>query len=326
VILGMQEGSRITSSRGTVYVPEGCKAVSLASQQASLGNSYGWDEGDDDAPIGLSSDVDLALQIRKSASLVFKASAAPGGNWITTDVASLPIDDAVKHLVCTHGLGLDDARGICKLAQDAAATIAGSVEVAIKHADGYPTGDPFLRNVGPDGPPMNFEPYDASRAILGSNVPTNFAREELHPVDSMRPHPSNRDAYAHGGQADDPGPDEHARQFADQAANSGQREVIDTSMMGVLLRTTQPEMMVDRYIKDLSRAVDRIGRILFSLYWHPDEFEERYGKDDMPELEDSLKNNFRSLSDLRLKLKEKSIDADPVATALTASDSDSGEG
>jgi hypothetical protein len=48
--------------------------------------------------------------------------------------------------------------------------------------------------------------------------------------------------------------------------------------------------------------------MLFLFYWHQEEFEDRYGKSDLPELEDSLRNSFEALGDLSLFLKEKTID------------------
>jgi hypothetical protein len=51
--------------------------------------------------------------------------------------------------------------------------------------------------------------------------------------------------------------------------------------------------------------MDRVGRLLLLFYWHQDEFEERYGKDDLQKLEDTLREVFQSQGDLILFLKEK---------------------
>ena len=56
-------------------------------------------------------------------------------------------------------------------------------------------------------------------------------------------------------------------------------------------------------------ALDALGRLLMNFYWHGEEFEDRYGKSDMPELEDSLRNAFESLGDITLFLKEKTIES-----------------
>ena len=44
------------------------------------------------------------------------------------------------------------------------------------------------------------------------------------------------------------------------------------------------------------------------FYWHNEEFKDRYGKQDLPELEDTLRNSFEILGDLVLFLKQKTID------------------
>jgi hypothetical protein len=48
--------------------------------------------------------------------------------------------------------------------------------------------------------------------------------------------------------------------------------------------------------------------MLFLFYWHGEEFEDRYGKADLPELEDSIRNAFETLGDVTLFLKEKTIE------------------
>ncbi len=52
-----------------------------------------------------------------------------------------------------------------------------------------------------------------------------------------------------------------------------------------MLKSVRQDSMVDRYLGDLMKGMDRLGRILFTFYWHGEEFEERYGKQDIPELE-----------------------------------------
>jgi hypothetical protein len=93
------------------------------------------------------------------------------------------------------------------------------------------------------------------------------------------------------------------------AAQSGQKDVFDTSMIGSLIKSVRDDTMVDRHLGALMGGLDKIGRILFSFYWHKDKFEDRYGKKDMPELEDNLRNSFEQLGDLLLFLKQKTIEA-----------------
>jgi hypothetical protein len=59
------------------------------------------------------------------------------------------------------------------------------------------------------------------------------------------------------------------------------------------------------------KGMDRIGRILFSFYWHGEEMQDRYGKKDMPELEESLRNAFEAVGDVVLFLKQKTVEPFP---------------
>ena len=55
------------------------------------------------------------------------------------------------------------------------------------------------------------------------------------------------------------------------------------------------------------KALDRLGRILFIFYWKNEDFGERYGKDELAEIEDLLRAVFKSFGDMVLKLKQKSV-------------------
>jgi hypothetical protein len=105
-------------------------------------------------------------------------------------------------------------------------------------------------------------------------------------------------------------PDKDLKHVLD-AANSGQREVFDTAMIGSMLRAVRDDSLVDRYMGELTKGLDKLGRILFMFYWHGDRFADRYGKSDMPELEDSLRNAFEMLGDVILFLKQKTIEPYP---------------
>ena len=90
----------------------------------------------------------------------------------------------------------------------------------------------------------------------------------------------------------------------------------DTAMIGSMLKAVRQDSMVDRYLGDLMKGMDRVGRILFMFYFHQDDFGDRYGKAEMPELEDSLRNTFEAMGDLVLFLKQKSVDPYPEEGSL----------
>jgi hypothetical protein len=92
------------------------------------------------------------------------------------------------------------------------------------------------------------------------------------------------------------------------AGQTGQKEVFDTSVLSSLVRMVDVDPVVDKYLGDLVIGEDRLGRILFLSYWHNDKFEDRYGETELRELEDTLKNAFKSVGDLILFLKKKTIE------------------
>ena len=107
-----------------------------------------------------------------------------------------------------------------------------------------------------------------------------------------------------------PGLDQGTMQLAQQAAGAGQGQVFDHSIIGGLAKTYDASTMIDSFIPEMMKALDRVGRILFLFYWKSEEFAERYGDQDITEMEDHLRGVFKNFGDLILKLKQKTIDAD----------------
>lgn len=111
--------------------------------------------------------------------------------------------------------------------------------------------------------------------------------------------------------------DEEARQLAEQAAALGQKKVFDHAAIGGLSKVYDTSAVVDSYLPEFSKTLDRLGRILFLYYWKHDDFVERYGTDDVVEMEDLLRSTFKSLGKLTLDLKQKAIGSeDPNAVTL----------
>ena len=112
-----------------------------------------------------------------------------------------------------------------------------------------------------------------------------------------------------------PGPDDStgqtAQQLAQQAAQTGQKNVFDVATISGLSKLYDSSAVIDSYLPILSRALDHLGRVLFLFYWKNDEFVERYGVNDIQEMEDLMRSVFKSFGDLVLKLKEKTITEDP---------------
>ena len=104
--------------------------------------------------------------------------------------------------------------------------------------------------------------------------------------------------------------DEEARRLAEDAAKAGQRHVFDQAAIGGLTKVYDTANVVDSYIPDFMDTIDRLGRILFLFYWKHEDFNQRYGSDDVVQMEDALRNVFKQLGELTLHLKEKSVKKD----------------
>jgi hypothetical protein len=109
--------------------------------------------------------------------------------------------------------------------------------------------------------------------------------------------------------------DPNAMNTAMQAAQAGQKKVFDHAAIGGLSRMYDPSAVIDAYIPEMSKALDRVGRILFIFYWKNEEFAERYGNEDMGEMEDLIRGVFKSFGDLVLKLKQQSVDTEAPVSA-----------
>lgn len=115
--------------------------------------------------------------------------------------------------------------------------------------------------------------------------------------------------------------DEEAGQLAQEAAQLGQKHVFDKAAIGGLAKVYDTGAVIDSYIPEFIQAVDRLGRVLFLYYWKHNDFIERYGTDDVIEMEDSLRSCFKQLGKLTLDLKRKAVgngDADADVDTLGA--------
>jgi hypothetical protein len=157
------------------------------------------------------------------------------------------------------------------------------------------------------GAPMFPEPAYGQEQVGTGMYPATYSDEQFESVPGMDASTTDQEIYNPFYR-----PDPKAMQVAQQASQSGQKEIFDTAMFAGLLKTTKHENFVDKYIGDLMKALDRIGRILLLFFWHQEEFSDRYGEQDMPELEDTLRNAFEIVGDLTLFLKEKTVQGGAV--------------
>lgn len=293
-----KDSTRLTIQDGEIWVPKGCKLLKLEGEQG------------DGFPLGNDQDVS-SLIFQKTAGLVVQGSH---GVYQFQDARGALFDKvaALSRLVLGHGLRAVDAREILAKVDQ-----VGHGRYRIKRAAGYPEGFPGM-GPGPDAPAVpepttHSDPY--TPGVMGQSPEEHEARVATPPGDPNAYSPTRSEpAY--------PMPDAGSQKVLSEAAQSGQKEVFDTSMIGSLLHTVGDDLMIDRHLGDLMTGLDRIGRILISFYWNRDQFAERFGEADMPELEDHLRTNFKGMGDLVLKLKQKAVE--PFPDELSAADLEGG--
>jgi len=100
---------------------------------------------------------------------------------------------------------------------------------------------------------------------------------------------------------------QNVMQLMDQAAQTGQKTIFDHAAIGGLAKTFDVSHIIDTYLPEMIKSLDRIGRILFLFYWKNDDFSDRYGSGDLMDLEDLLRNVFKHFGQLILQLKQKAI-------------------
>lgn len=326
VYVNHRKGSGLKSVNGELSIPDSYKIIKIADppkpkkkddsdtlvgmcSPVSMGEGSGEGPGSEKQPIQPGNLVDLQLLLTKQAGevkihdtgtdVVIKS---PKGSQHLTKLAAL------ISLVRDHGLREVQARAMLK---EAAALSPRNMaaKFLVKYAD--PFGGASLQP-GPGAPAFPEAQIGVEQLGYGGGVQSIYPQEEFMPVDGMNSQQTDPSVYDPFYQ-----PDQQAMQTAQQAAQSGQKEVFDTAMIGGMLKSVRQDSLVDRYLGDLMKALDKLGRIMFMFYWHQEEFEDRYGKQDLPELEDSLRNAFEVLGDVVLFLKEKTVGGGPGALNST---------
>lgn len=128
---------------------------------------------------------------------------------------------------------------------------------------------------------------------------------------------NNREYYMYqspfgpGGESDDDSTSGTPLDRIMQAAQTGQKEVFDAAALGSLIKSNSPTDMVDRFLPTIISGMDRLGRMLFLIYWHYDAFEDRYGDNELSDFIDSLKATFENLGDIVTFTKRRSLAGDP---------------
>ena len=295
-----KEGGRIRNLHNEIYVPNGTKVIELSPP--------GDDHGDrsEKPAIEYGNKLDLHKAIfEKTAGLEVRHT----GSEVTVNGRSFDKTAAVIHLIQDWCLREKQAKAVIKNASEKKV-----VSYRVSFPEGYAQffkaaapGDMIDQRMQPTtgAPPFPSPPSGLEQTMLGS-VQSVYPQQEALPV-----MPSSVNLVGNEQVYDPRLPDPKTMAIGYKAQQTGQKEVFDTSMVGSLLKNVRGDTMVDKYLGDLMKGLDRIGRILFSFYWHGEEMQDRYGKKDMPELEESLRNAFEAVGDVVLFLKQKTVEPFP---------------
>ena len=180
---------------------------------------------------------------------------------------------AMRKLILEKDLKEEDAKGLL----DKAAS-EGKVSVLIKKAN--PT---FINTLeGSDRP-------DSTKRHLES--------PEQVPQYTREPHYSYEDPHLVSTNAEP-----HLPSIPLTAAAMGSPEVFDGSILASLADKTSLSDVALEYIPDMEKAVDKIGRLLFLLWWQYDKFREKYAPSELVVLESDLRGLMSKLGQLTYKL------------------------
>ena len=296
-----KSGGRMRNMNNELYVPQGMKVIELAKP----GDDGHGDRSEKPAiQYGNQLDVQKAI-FEKTSALEVRHT----GSEVSVNGTRLDKTAAVIHLIKNWCLREKQARAIVSNA-----AYKKVVNYRVAFPEGYAS---FFKTAAPGdqidqtmrsttgAPPFPSPPTGLEQTMLGS-VQSIYPQQEALPV-----MPSSVNLVGNEQVYDPRLPDPRTMALGYKAQQTGQKEVFDTSMIGSLLKNVRSDSIVDKYLGDLMKGMDRIGRILFSFYWHGEEMQDKYGKKDMPELEESLRNAFEAVGDVLIFLKQKTVEPFP---------------
>lgn len=339
--LNAKQGERITSQRGDVYVPKGFKLLKvesskydLVSQDEKVDSSGSLSGGSKKPPINPGNLADVQLHMftqnfkpHSAAEKTTKEAFVLGtpkqlkqafanefplmtlkvdGPTVTVNERSMHHRDALIHLVRDHGFREKAARELMGRAQHRDAL---SFYVKYGYAGSNSGSSPYLTQSGVGSAPYT-EPQPESGNFMHDSARTRYSDTQINEVPGLQGWLTNPQVYNPNPRYDKPIGVQDSGGMQ-QAGDSNQAEIFDASAIGSMLKAVRDDTMIDRYIGPLTKGLDSLGRILFAFYWHGDRFAERFGKQDMPELEDALRNSFEGLGDCVIFLKQKSVEPYP---------------
>lgn len=214
---------------------------------------------------------------------------AEDGSRVTTKYAG-----ALTYLIKDLGLGEGDARNILKEAE-----VEPTVRYKVRKSP--KTAAELLVMPEVDDRTYGNEMSQYHDAVIPFTTATQRQSED------------NREFYRYFSQFGDGGGEGYEDTLAtvETAAKVGDKNVFDAAALGSLIKTHTPTDLVDRFLPTITSGMDRIGRMLFLIYWHYEDFEERYGENDLSEFIDNLRSVFEQMGDVVIFAKKKTLAGDP---------------
>lgn len=286
IVVDNDTRTKFRASEGKLYVPSTATVLNLRDRYS------------EEFMLGRASDLKNTLYRSLSKLAVFRNGSEVVLSYRDTQTSPMSATEAAINLISRVGLRESAARELLKTA--AAHRVARCmVKVA----------EPYLDNEPAYALPSDLDTqHQGSMQLLdGDSVPTTEFEPQNQPVGMPKEYVRQPIRPVHYV-------DDGAFDTARQAEQSGAKDVFDASVMTSMLRNMRDDQLIDRFVPSLASALDATGRLLFQFYWHQEDFAERYGDRDMPELEDGLRNLFEALGDMTLKLKQKSVDPYPEDT------------
>lgn len=277
LILLKRPGRKLLIHSDGLYVPDSFKILKLGSEAEVVRP---------DNPIN------LAMKLASSAEYIKIAKFGDKEFLINNQL--FDFSKALNFLCDNKNLSIKTS---IKLLKEALET--GKVEVLVKKARNTIAN---LTTGGPSAPRIPDEMF--------TGVDTNFPGQTYVTQPSMAVNLPVQEASAllTDRSVYDPTvmPDTQLSQVVQKAVQLGNKDIFDVSNLSILLNAADLSL-VDEFIPDLIKGVDKLGRILIMLYWHFDKFVNRYGLDDVRKLENLLREAIKRNGDLILDLRQKEL-------------------
>jgi hypothetical protein len=285
VSIGKIKGNSPLIQGNTLYMPPGTKKLQVRKPRDDEPTCCPVTSDTSDPPaLRLASPVDLQVGI-------YKASAAlklfNDGCEANINGTPMSLKAGLIALVREHGLTEKAARAALGIALR-----KHGETFRIKYAQPYPLQQATF------SPDMS-TPEPGADPVMGSPVPTMQPYEVDNQISGLESATGSPDMAAP--------PSSQMAQTVMQAAQTGQQEVMDASILGNMMDATRDDTLIDQYLPAMVKCLDALGRLLFNRYQHAERFEERFGSD-LSQIEDALRNTFENLGDITLKLKQRAIE------------------